>query len=365
MSFATGTLYYLPITITNSQSTATPTNFQQQITIDSATYSTYLASNLSNVNFQDGAGNILNSWLESGNSNSATASVYWVKIPSAIPATSAITIYLAFYSTATNNFNTSNTGEAPTLSGTYGQYDNGSNVFAYYTNFSGTSLPANWTSYSSSGSVTVSNGVLIKGGTSASPGENGIAYQASSGIGAPSYVVDFGNQQSASPSGDSWAWSMSGLSTQLGSYDAYPAGGNHLLINFEGGNYATPNSSYGGTLVDGTLSTPSGNIFNGVFTQLFTASAYYTYYNYTNSSGYGTGTTLGTASLPFEILVGNNEASYVSGGMTVNWFRTRAYPPNATMPSSSFGSVTPVPTTAKHKIILISLNWKPEHFIFA
>ena len=64
-------LYYLPVTLVNSQGSATPTNFQARVSINSNVNSIDYAPNLSNVNWQDGNGNLLNSWLESGNSNTA------------------------------------------------------------------------------------------------------------------------------------------------------------------------------------------------------------------------------------------------------------------------------------------------------
>ena len=46
-----GILVYASITITNSQSVATPSLFQQMITLDSSMLSNYEASNLQNVEF--------------------------------------------------------------------------------------------------------------------------------------------------------------------------------------------------------------------------------------------------------------------------------------------------------------------------
>ena len=134
--------YYIAITITNGESSATPSPFQQQITIDSDSYSSYLASGLSNVNFQDGSGNIIDSWLESGNSNTSTSTIYWVSLANGIGANSSVTIYYCIYATTVNAFNTTNTGVAPQLTSTYAQYDDGASVFTNYWNFAGTTLPS-------------------------------------------------------------------------------------------------------------------------------------------------------------------------------------------------------------------------------
>ena len=51
-------------------------------------------------------------------------------------------------------------GEAPELSPTYAQYDNGIYVFNYYENFVGTSLPSGWTV--SGVTYTVNNGISYR-----------------------------------------------------------------------------------------------------------------------------------------------------------------------------------------------------------
>ncbi len=60
--------------------------------------------------------------------------IYWLKL-SAVRADSNMTIYMGFASPYSNLFNGINVGEAPQLSQQYGQYDDGTEVFIYYTNF--------------------------------------------------------------------------------------------------------------------------------------------------------------------------------------------------------------------------------------
>ena len=122
-----GILNFVPLTIKNNQSISTSSPFQQEVVVNSANYQQYEASNLQNVEFFYPNGTIINSWLESGNSNTATSSVYWLKI-SGIPARSSITVYMGFASKSTNLFNNVNDGEAPQLSSTYGEYDDIGNV---------------------------------------------------------------------------------------------------------------------------------------------------------------------------------------------------------------------------------------------
>jgi hypothetical protein len=114
------------------------------IQVSSATYSTYEASNLQNVEFFYSNGGIVPSWLESGNSNTATNTTYWLNIADGIPAGSNITVYMGFASTLTSLLNSQTTGEAPQLSPSYGQYDNGKIVFSFYDNFASGSSNSAW-----------------------------------------------------------------------------------------------------------------------------------------------------------------------------------------------------------------------------
>jgi hypothetical protein len=52
-------------------------------------------------------------------------------------------------------------GEAPTLPGTYAQYDNGANVFAFYDDFAGTSISSAWNTVGAQGTYSVDNGLTM------------------------------------------------------------------------------------------------------------------------------------------------------------------------------------------------------------
>ena len=140
---------YEPITITNTQSSATPSPFQQMINFTSSDpgFSSISTGNFGqNLEFFYYNGTVIPSWLESYTSNYA---IWWLKI-AAIPAGSSETIYVGFAPTLTNLFNTVNDGEAPQLTcpnpneanittsncPEYGKYDDGLDVFLYYNNFS-------------------------------------------------------------------------------------------------------------------------------------------------------------------------------------------------------------------------------------
>jgi photosystem II stability/assembly factor-like uncharacterized protein len=89
--------------------------------------------------------------------NFQTLTCYWLKL-SKISANSKITIYMGFASNKTNLFNGVTVGEAPQLSSKYGEYDDGENVFLYYTNF--TNLNG-WVVNVSNGSYSVNDGLNV------------------------------------------------------------------------------------------------------------------------------------------------------------------------------------------------------------
>ncbi|HLQ21396.1 MAG TPA: hypothetical protein VK127_03705, partial [Nitrososphaerales archaeon] len=131
---ATGVVAYVPITLTNNQGSATPATFQQKITWNPSSYSSYEASDLGNVRFcaDSACATTLNAWLESCTSScttSATSATAWVKLISAIAGSAGTqTVYMTFLSTSTH-FDGVYWGEAPNISGVYGANDNGANVF--------------------------------------------------------------------------------------------------------------------------------------------------------------------------------------------------------------------------------------------
>lgn len=127
-------LAQVPISITNNQKIATPNPFQVTIPVDSTRYTAYEAADLSNIAFAGPNGTIVPSWLESGNSNSSTNTVYWLKIGS-ISAETTIKVFMNFYTVTDNVLNNRTTGEAPDLSTVRGQYDNGPTVFSVYGDF--------------------------------------------------------------------------------------------------------------------------------------------------------------------------------------------------------------------------------------
>ena len=151
---------YYPLYINNTQSIATPSPYQQLINITTSSFSPYLHFNNTSANFEFlfGNGSVIHSWIES---NISGIIKVWLKLPQ-INANSNIEINLAFGALTTNflsNSGISGIGEAPQLSSTYGQFDNGASVFPSYYNFKSGPLPSFFTNNGIT--YTINNGLNI------------------------------------------------------------------------------------------------------------------------------------------------------------------------------------------------------------
>jgi hypothetical protein len=385
-----GLIYYVPITISNNQGSATPNGFQQRVMINSPDYGYYEASNLQNVEFFYSNGQIIPSWLELGNS-SYSGTVYWLKMNS-LGAYSSETIYMGFATPSTNLFNGNTVGEAPQLSPSYAEYDNGGNIFNFYlngvsntagfsTNFA--SVTINFThssvSYTPSESITA----IYLDGVIGTPAGGSVmtVYNASSFSNAPLILETNFNTKNALGS-DNGVLGLSNNSN--GNEAAYygigtQSGGNpgaegvtglscsSTTCYFEYQDYAKDDYVYtyqyqcgihiycNGVARGGTYS--AGNNENGVvnsnwrYAELtYTDSSSYTSYvgglpEYVNS-GTGYSSTLNTGfmlsgPLYFASLSYTGVATYYAEKTFYNWIFGRDYPPNGAMPSVSFSSLEP------------------------
>jgi len=350
LTIPSGVVYYVPITLTNSQSSPVAGGTQIMLTVDWNTYSTYLNAQASNVVFFDFSGNLLNSWMQSFVSTSDAADTVWVQLNSTgIPATSHRTIYMGFYSISTNNFNPSgNWGEAPTLSGTYGQYDNGANVFTVYDNFAGTSLSSKWELQASSGgAVTVNNGITFSAATGSDyvyihppttmafplVFESDMLSATASAYGAPNVMVGASlgtalgnNVQNGTP-----------CSQPYNGYD-YDFWENYVEIDL---NSATQCVS--------TLYTGGITFTPGVWSLTWYATGAEVGTDSVHSFSWNDASfTIGNYYLYTGILA-NNQGSY-----SAQWVRARVTPPNDAMPSASFGNITQAPTVTQSITITVA-----------
>ena len=318
------------LTITNSQTTATSSPFQQMINITSTSPGwAYISQNFGqNVEFFYPNGTTIPSWLENYTS---THALWWVKVGS-IPASSSITIYMGFASTSTNLFNTVNDGEAPQLSSTYAEYDDGANIFSNYWNFAGVSLPTGWGASDSSG-IFINNGVQINDGsiytTSAvfsSLNSVEEMYAKYTALNTYNYVGIMQSNTQAPSGGNTGSNAEILWMTNSGSneYGAWSANGSSASYNIQSGIILSFIPNLNQFYVIGTY--VSNNI---VGEQI----------NYTDKL-----TASGTFDTSQYVILGCFEGSGC-GSNTINslfvqWVRVRAYPPNGVMPSVNFGSVS-------------------------
>ena len=331
-----GVKYSVPITVTNSQGSATPAPFQQMITVNSLNFSSYEAPNLQNIAFYFSNGTIADSWLESGNSNTATNTIYWVKIPQGIAANGNTVIYMGFFATSNNMFNTQTTGEAPNLSPLYGEYDDGANVFLFYDNFTGTSLNSSkWAVKNVS--YYVNNGFFINNSDPAC-GNHGLS-ECYGGIWSSSYrvnapiVIDFYGTLSST---NSVLWSEAGAvnSSDFNNIGMFVQGVSNAEFGQIDTRYA-PVASNPNDLVN--TNKMSASPVSGPWTvEAFSRTKATFLLDYANAQNINTYTSY---SLNFPLAVGikvgaNATGSKPAKAAEITWIRTRNLPPDGIMPSA-------------------------------
>jgi hypothetical protein len=325
---------YIPVTITNTQSTSTPQPFQQMVNASSSVYSTYAASNLQNVEFFYYNGTVIPSWLENYTS---THALWWIKVGS-IPASSSMTVYMGFASTSTNLFNTVNDGEAPQLSSTYGEYDNGANVFDFYDNFAGTALSSQWTSSSTSSySIKVDDGLTISLPSGAAAG-GAYVNSVNAVVGNNIILQGLINQGDESTTNER---GLIGASISNSVYQVWDNGGSSgdTIVGWSAGKDNVGNIIQAMSVLNGAytyLNSISSNSNLNIYSVFVSDSTVGTYVN----DGSVSTTTTDVPPKPLYISLSDYSTG---GGAAVNsfyqWIRTRAYPPNGVMPSVTIGSV--------------------------
>ena len=329
----------ITLTISNNQNASTGDNFQQMITFNPSQYSAYEAHDLGNIRFYQGSTE-LNSWCESGCTSGSQSAIFWVKLPGGIAAYASTNVRMVFESKDTN-YDGIYAGEAPQLSQTYAQYDNGANVFYIYTNFNGTSLSPDWIntnqSDGSSAVATVNNGLSYYSTTG-----NGGSLSYKIQINPQMYVFETYTEFTSQVVGTSGGWPEILLGTTgTVNYNRVPSieitmGG---CSTFDNINLASIGGSDGGNGGFGS--------FTGALNTYYVTSLYET-----QSAGYG--------ALDYNQLgnsEGNASCNYLSGpyftpqtlttmsywavngaGLESKWMRVRLIPPNGVMPSVSFSS---------------------------
>ncbi|MEM3845518.1 MAG: hypothetical protein QXU98_07450 [Candidatus Parvarchaeota archaeon] len=323
-------IYTYKITLSNTTSTATPAGLQVRLNINFASLVSNINTDLGNIRFSsDQAGNnLLYAWLESApqgtftqssSVSSYTSSNVWVNLGNnIIPANGLLNIYMQILSIGTE-FDGVYWGANPLWTSTYGQYDNGANVFNNYWNFAGTSLPSSWQEPQTAG-VTINNGVSF----------------------APGSAIGYIETTAKYPIGE---FTEANFNVSTIGY-----GGLMLSVDINGNAYTANDWVYVGTA--------SGGMYNGIEEDLRSTSSSasvlsgsYTITNSFNTLGSFIGSITATSTefyiyKNYNTLVGDTttnippQGNYyivIGGGgngvvFSINWLRTRTYPPNGTDP---------------------------------
>jgi hypothetical protein len=335
---------------------ATPNPFQQMVTWNPSSYSAYEGGSLGNIRFCSDAYCVapLYSWLESCTpscTTGATSATAWVLLQSSINnGGGTLTIYMVFDPTSVT-FDGVYWGEAPNLSATYGQYDNGAYVFTDYFNgntpvssfsvYTGYAL-SQATGITGPGGATInaleatgynggnpvfahdtalSNTALVVESSFSSPGSTTVSPYAGTDTGAAGLVDN------------SVATSVAnGISADMG-YGAvyfnqdYETGGTYTADQNPQGT-ATANWVYA-TLTYTGPGAASWTAF--IAPQLYSSTGGY--------SGTVTGNPLNAAT---NLYLGQLSDTATGNTLTVyyNFMRARVYPPGGAMPAVALGAVT-------------------------
>ncbi len=363
------TSYYVPITLSNQQSSGTAANFQQMVFFNPSLsqYSQYEASNLSNIEFTSGApagqagSTPMYAWLESGASTAATNTVAWVNLGSSTlgaagSGSNTLTIYMNFMpnnAPVTSHY----TGYAPQLwcaSGcfqtSYAQYDDGASVFSIYNNFIGNTLSSSWT-YSllsnpsgATGSYSVSNSLTVYNSNGIDLWQNDymitLIYYNTPITG--NYIIQtLLNSLSAADT-----WTKAGILSQSSITDTSTSNGEAYMTATGGQGYSFQTQACNGDIAGCSYMAGGSITYPTVLDLQFDGNNYGGYTGSTleqlTSGGMGGSVSqpIGTTSNQYFSIFITSHASPGTSYGTFQYILVRSYPPNGVMPSVSFGSVS-------------------------
>ena len=260
---------------------------------------------------------------EFGCTSTSSNAIFWINTGSlSIGASSYATVNMIFEPTSTE-YSGVHAGEAPQLSSTYAQYDNGANVFSFYQAFGGlSSLPSGWSSYSSNSLNTCTityNPTNILINPPSGVGNCGI-YKSYAPT-TPIIYELYGNLYN--PGNGAAASEYSGLASSLLS------GGYGLLEN--GGGSTTKLLYYPSYATSSYVDSNSMKLYQLIISSATTVQEDVNYVNYYSATV--------TSYTPAYIYgIDGNYASIVSY-QYLGYMRTRAYPPDGVMPTVQLSSV--------------------------
>ena len=319
-TFPAGVTACYPVNIINTQASATSSGFQ--IEFNGLPFNA-LSGNF--LVYNGLSGDTLPTWVEN-------SSLVWVNLgANIIPASGSVTgtYYLGVGSSSTNFFiSGNNIGEAPQLSSSYGEYDNGNQVFTGYWNFSGTTLPTAWTQ--NGGTSTVNNGLTETGASTGSGSRSGISL--STNYYGTNYILEGYGSISATDGVPPTALWISDGSSYSGTYNLV-SGIDGSGSNLWGILSQDPSGSTNTQSVSPQPSTTIG--VNAIWGLQVSGGNVEPFYNY--GSIYSS-TTNYNPSTQYPSLGGSDVSSRA---MFWQWARIRTPPPNYVMPTITYGSVTP------------------------
>ena len=248
---------------------------------------------------------------------------------------------MGFAPTSTNLFNTNNVGEAPQLSPTYGEYDDGANVFTQYGGKS-------WSSFTFVGGTwTTANGYLQQTATNGSYNGGPTALIESTDYSATGqYVLGMAFNYNAEPVARVGIIAVATPTITPGTLgyrfigEQITGGAGFLSFLNDNSAWVVNNNYQGAVSTDYTMvitdagGTWSGNLYLG-YTESGTPLTSLSPVSYTTNNAEGTNTGYVGISAAYA-----GAAGLVANPITVMWFYMRAYPPNGVMPSVSFGIVS-------------------------
>ena len=281
--------------------------------------------------------------LTNTNTNFLPNATIWLKFNGGLPSGKTI-IYMNFLQPSDNALNTQNIGEAPQLSSTYGQYDNGADVFLAY--FNGLTPPSQFNYYNTY--ISLSNSISFPVNT-----VNVTRSCSSCAVLIPEFIlntpipniplyIESNTYLAATSTADNPRVALVNTTQLSGKVNAIGVnvgwGGVYFQQEYiSSGSYTSNQNPQGsetvGWVYSGLQYTPSSSTFYGYTSPQL----------YSTNGGYS-GSATNTLSPTGEVYIGgigspNYIYSITQNAMFFNWMRARAYPPAGVMPSVSFGAV--------------------------
>jgi hypothetical protein len=354
--FPTGVLNYVPITLTNNQTTVVSSGTPVQLNVNWNSYGALLPSAVTNVVFLDSRAAQIPAWIEScaGSYTSCpsttASSVVWVTVDSAIPASGGTsTLYMGFYSTGKVTLSSAGLmGASPMLTGTYGQYDNGSRVFNAYFN----GVTSTTTLNLGSNNVAVSSaGVPFGSSTMTALYLTGYdTYRVNIIVPHPLPNVPMLAESSFMTQNNTSGQGVASFCDQAlpSSYSTTAGNGISTVVGF----YASLFSQL--YITNGNITTDQNQQgAAAVLGQWYYGAAFYEGPSVTDYASYISSTSLyaaymatdavnplSAASNLYLCIIGSENNVGYKDLTYFNWTRARLNPPNSTMPSVAFGPVT-------------------------